>query len=400
MKTLRPILFLLTLLLLLTSACQPTPTASLLTGTLNELSGRVEVKSAEETAFQSAETGELIQVNDQVQTGEDGRVRVDLSSGTIIRVAPASLFTLEANEPAEGGLATRLKLELGRIFIILKGGSLDVENPSGVASVRGSYMMVSIDPVTQDVIITCLEGHCSAGGINFTDGQKVIFDYDPATGKYNPPILEEMSEEDFRLWLENNPEARQIYNQLQTTRPTATPTPEASPTPTSQTATIVTNTEPNCFRLQAPPDGALINASGLVTFTWEAQEGAAWYEVAFTSPGGAKNTLVTTATRLANFIDIFPLGGTYRWEVTALRADGTVICTASAFVFTKPTSPTLEPPSAAQTTCTKKDAQWVNPRAPCYCKPQSPSNPGYCKAPAVIPTYVPTLPTPTPYGPQ
>ncbi|RJP48960.1 MAG: hypothetical protein C4583_13655 [Anaerolineaceae bacterium] len=405
-STRRNILLLTVSLLLLTSACQPTPTASPLTGTLSELSGRVEFKSAAETTFQSVEAGDMIQVNDQVQTGDDGRVRVDLSSGTIIRVAPSSLFTLASNETAEDGLATKLKLELGRIFIILSGGSVDVETPSGVASVRGSYMMVEIDPVTQDVIVTCLEGNCSAGGINFADGQKITFHYDSATGKYGPPILEEMTEEDFQLWLENNPEARQIYNQILAGKsaPTATPTSSASPTPTSQT-TIITDTEPNCFSLQAPPDGALINASGLVTFTWEPQEGAASYEVVFTSPGGAQNTLVTTSTSLANFIDIFPLGGTYSWEVTALRADGTPICTAKAFAFSKPVSPALEPPApSGKTVCTQDDAQWSNPSAPCYCNIESSNNPRYCKlpveptptkTPAPTPTKTP-LPSPTP----
>ncbi len=395
MKTTRwNTLLLILSLLLLTSACQPTPTASPLTGTLSELSGRVESKSAAEAAFQSAEAGDTIQVNDQVQTGDDGRVRVDLSSGTLIRVAPSSLFTLASNEPAEGGLATKLKLQLGRIFVILKGGSVDVETPSGVASVRGSYMMAGIDPETQDVVVTCLEGNCSAGGINFTDGQKVTFHYNPSTGKYGAPSLEKMTEEDFQLWLENNPEARQIYNQILAgqSAATATRTPTPSPTPTTQT-TIITDTETNCFSLQAPPDGALINATGLVTFTWEPQEGAASYEVVFTSPGGAQNTLVTTSASLANFIDIFPFGGTYSWEVTALRADGTPICTAKAFAFSKPVSPALEPPAPPEkTVCTKDDAQWTNPRAPCYCNIESSNNPRYCKlpvGPTPMPTYYP-----------
>lgn len=410
MKTTRwNILLLLTTFLLLNSACQPTQTASPLTGALSELSGSVESKSAAETVFQSAQTGDLIQVNDQVQTGNDGRVRVDLSSGTIIRVAPTSLFTLTSNEVVEDGLATKLKLELGRIFVILNGGSVDVETPSGVASVRGSYMMIEIDPDTQDVIVTCLEGNCSAGGIEFTDGQKVTFHYDPASGKYGPPVLEAMTEEDFQLWLESNPEARQIYNQLQAGRPTATPTrtPLASPTPTTQT-TIITDSEAECFKLLAPPDGALINASGLVTFTWEPQEGAASYQIVFTSPSGAKNTLITTSTSLANFIDIFPLGGTYSWEVTALQADGTPICTASAFAFSKPNSPALEPPAPSEkTVCTQDEAQWSNPNAPCYCNPESANNPRYCKVPVPPsatplppPTYTP-FPSPTPtYYPQ
>jgi hypothetical protein len=73
---------------------------------------------------------------------DDGRVRLDLSSGTIIRVAPSSLFTLTSNNEGDGGLLTKIKMEVGKIFIILNGGRADVETPSGVASVRGSYMKV------------------------------------------------------------------------------------------------------------------------------------------------------------------------------------------------------------------------------------------------------------------
>lgn len=403
-------------LLLLVSACQPsqsTQTESPLMGLLSELSGQVNAKQANESDFHAAQDGGALDVNGQVQTGEDGRARVDLSSGTILRLAPSSLFTLASNEETEGGLATKIKLELGRIFIILNGGSVDVDAPSGVASVRGSYMMVGIDPVMQDVIVTCLEGNCSAGGINFSAGQKVVFQFDPNNGKYLPPRMEMMTEEDFELWLEYNPEARQVYNQILAARsaPTPTRTPLASPTPTTQT-TILTNSDPNCFSLQAPPDGALINASGLVTFTWEPQEGAVSYKIVFTSPGGAQNTLVTTTTSLSNFIDIFPLGGIYSWQVTALDASGQPICTASAFAFSKPASPGFQPPPENNTTtCSLENAQWSNPGAPCYCQPGNSGNPSYCRVtkPTATPTKIPTpsktptpLPsaTPTYYPPQ
>ena len=396
-------------LLLLASACAPQPsTASPLTGTLSELSGRVESKQAEETAFQLVEAGDVLQVNDQVQTGDDGRVRIDLSSGTILRVAPSSLFTLASNEAVEGGLATKLKLELGRIYIILSGGSVDVETPSGVASVLGSYMMVEIDPVTQDVVITCLEGNCSAGGIDFSDGQKVTFYYDPASGNYDPPILEDMSEEDFQKWLDENPEARQILDQVLAARSTATPTPTGIllPSPTATTV-IITGGEEACFQLLAPPDNEVLNATGQITFTWEPQAGAVEYEVVFTSAGGAINLLTTTETSLTNYIDIFPAGGMYSWQVTALDADGAPICSATAFVFSKPAYvppppsnndhklritltpvPTRTPrpptstPVPSPQVCTYLDAQWVNWKLPCYCDPNlSVGNPPYCYGP-------------------
>ena len=370
--------------LLLLTACGSRPTPSpLLTGALSELSGTVNGKQADEADFHPVAAGEVLQVNGQVQTGEDGRVRIDLSSGTILRVVPSSLFTLISNEPVEGGLATKLKLELGRVFIILNGGSLDVETPSGVASVRGSYMMVEIDPVTQNIIVTCLEGDCSADGLDFTDGQKAtLFYYDPATGEYRPPLLEDMNEEDFQKWLDANPEARQILDEVLAARPTATATltPIPSPSPTPETPQSSTTTDNACFNLLAPPDGATLNL-GLITFSWEPQAGAAEYRLRFTSPSGAQNFLKSTTTSLTNYIQILPSGGQYSWDVTALDAGGAPICTADAFSFSKPESAPLRPekPDPQRPVCTYANAQWTDSTAPCYCDPNlSVDNPPYC----------------------
>lgn len=405
MKTIRWSVFLLLSFLLLVSACQPaqatepTQPSSPLTGLLSELSGQVNAKQADQADFHAARPGDELAVNGQVQTGDNGRARVDLSSGTIIRVAPSSQFTLVSNEEVQGGLATKIKLELGRIFIILSGGSTDVEAPSGVASIRGSYMMVEIDPITQNVVITCLEGHCSAGGIDFSAGQKVTFEFDPATGTYRPPQLEKMTGQDFELWLEYNPEAQQVLNQLQAAATTTrTPTPMLSPSPTGTQTTFITDSEPGCFSLQAPPDGALINSSGLVTFTWDAQEGAAHYEVTFTSPGNVQNTLITTGNSLSNYIDIFPSGGVYSWEVTAVDNAGQVICTAKAFAFSKPAATIEQTPPNNNTTCTVENAQSSNPNEPCYCKPGANSGPSYCRIPKPTATPRPTntrVPPPT-----
>jgi hypothetical protein len=368
-------------ILLLTSACgaPSTPTALPLTGALSELSGTVNAKQAEQADFHAVTAGETLKVNGQVQTGEDGRVRIDLSSGTILRVAPASLFTLTSNEPAQGGLATKLKLELGRIYIILNGGSLDVETPSGVASVRGSYMMVEIDPFTQDITVTCLEGDCSAGGMNFTDGQKVSFYYDPATGQYRPPLVEDMNEEDFQKWLDENPGARQILDLVLAARPQATATPTlVPPSPTPETQ----SNDDACFALISPPSGALLNTIGPVNFAWEPQAGAEKYLLTFISPGGVQTTFETTATSLTRYIESMPGGGQYSWEVTAFKASNEPICSASAFAFSKLVSPIIIPPNTdnEKLSCTSELSQTTNPSAPCYCAPNPPpyGNPPYC----------------------
>ncbi len=377
----RSALVLLCLLAILVSACAPaTPaarTASPLTGALGELSGRVEARFTGEPEFHPAAAGDILQVKDQVQTGEDGRARVDLSSGTIIRVAPSSLFTLASNEPAQGGLATKLKLEFGRIYIILNGGSLDVETPSGVASVRGSYMMAEIDPVTLNVTVTCLEGHCSAGGIEFTDGQKVtLFYYDPATGQYRPPLLEDMNEEDFQKWLDDNPEAKQILDLVLAARARLAAAPTEEPAPTPDPAAGVPPPGAACFGLLEPPGGASLSG-GLVTFAWKSQPGAAKYRIVFTSPSGAINILETGNTSLTNYIEILPSGGVYSWEVTALDDSGAPICTASALTFSKPETST-QAPSKGKEKLSCESGQWEYPSLPCYCDPYSYENPPYC----------------------
>jgi hypothetical protein len=396
MKTLQRSLTLLSIaLLLILSACGTKTVATELTGTLSELTGKVDGKFGAAAEFAAVKAGDILQVNDQVQTGADGKVRIDLSSGTILRVSPSSLFTLLSNESADGGLATKLKLELGRIFIILKGGSMDVDTPSGVASVRGSWMMVEIDPETQDVVITCLEGDCSAGGIDFTDGQMVIFHFDPATGGYRPPSMQNMSEEEFQQWLEENPESGQLINEFLTSIAPlpATPTGTLLPTATAtQVGSIVP--ESNCLNLIAPPDEALLNSTGLITFSWEAKEGAAGYEVTITSPSGVVNSISTTGTSISNTLETFTLGGIFTWQVTALDSSGQPICTATAFTFSKteyvpyvpPATKTPKPqrpptftPTATEVVCTYANAQWTNPKKPCYCNSSMyPNLPPYC----------------------
>jgi hypothetical protein len=382
-------------LLLLLSACQPsqpTQNAVSLTALFSELSGGVNAKQADAADFSPAQNGDELFVNGQARTGEDGRARLDLSSGTIVRVAPASLFTLESNEPAEGGLVTKIKLELGRIFIILNGGSLDVESPSGVASVRGSYMMVNIDPVTKDVVITCLEGNCTAGGIQFTDGQKITFRFDPATGNYRAPLIEDMDANDFQLWRANVPESLPIVDRALAARPQASSTP--TPLPTATATAVPPAIVNECFKLLQPTDAASLPASGLVNFEWEAMEGAEKYRLAIQSASKTLTEAETTHTSLGIFIEIFPLAGTYSWEVTALDASDAVLCTASAFAFTKPESPAQNPQNPPEgSSCTVESAQWTDPNAPCYCDSASSNNPSYCRA--VRPTKTPE-PTSTP----
>lgn len=374
--------FFMCTLLLLTQACQPTPaaTTSPLSAGLSEVSGTVDLKESAEAEFIQAAAGMSLVVNGQVQTGDDGRVRLDLSSGTIIRLVPSTLFTLESNEPSGDGLDTKLKMEAGKIFIILNGGSMDVETPSGVASVRGSYMMVEVDPVTKDAYITCLEGDCSAanpaGTIKFTDGQKTVLFHAGPDGKYEAPELQGMDEQDFQTWLDENPEAKEIYNKYiaNNIKPTATKVP-----PTAKPATL-TPASVACFKVIYPLDQTDLPHDGPVVFSWESQPGAVQYIVTFYYPDGSNAVFPTTETELTRYMDTMPPGGNYLWDVAALGEDNNEICRASGQSFNKPSSlpqDLVEPKETEEKYyCTV--GQWEDPSAPCYCDPYGEGNPGYC----------------------
>jgi hypothetical protein len=336
---------------------------------MSEISGTVNAKQADAGAFTPVTAGTILKVSDQIQTGEDGHARIDLSSGTMIRVVPSSLFTLQSNEETGAGLSTKLKLELGRIYIILKGGSLDVETPSGVASVRSSYMMVEIDPATQDIIVTCLEGHCSAsnpaGTQDFTSGQKVtLFHYDPATGKYRPPQLEDMNDEDFQKWLDENPDAKQVYDEtiagLTAKAPTATSVPTATPIPVATEPAAESPAAPSaCVDLLTPASDAQLSNIGIAEFSWSSYPNAGKYRLTIHYPNGATAVIDTTDTNSTRYLDVFSTGGTFTWDVTVLDAEGNTICQSQSISFSK------KAPDPVETKVKEEQRPPATPTDPC-----------------------------------
>jgi len=332
----------------------PPESSSPLTALLSEPQGLVEIKNPDQADYSQAVDEMVLQVQGQVRTGEDGRVRLDLSSGSIIRVAPTTSFTLVANDTAEGGLFTRIKVFAGKIWIALQGGSMEVETPSGLASVRGSYLSVWIDPETNDVWVSCLEGWCVAENpsetLNLIAGEgAILYNYDPASGTPPPPpFLRYLTQAEIDDFLANNPEAQDVMDAVFATAsalPTFTPTPTGTPVPTS-------TPEFRCFSLLSPSDGSALGYIGPETFTWEDQEGAVFYHLVFSNPNGYPLSLVLQKTFDVRYMESLPRGGTYTWEVTALDEAGEVICKAQPFTFTKAAFPTATPTSTPTATPT------------------------------------------------
>jgi hypothetical protein len=331
---------------------------SALSAALSELTGKVDMKPAGAEGFSPATAESTLDVNGQIQTGDDGRVRLDLSTGTIIRVAPSSMFVLTANDEVDGGLATQIKLELGKIFIILNGGTAEVETPSGVASVQGSYMKVEVDPETHDVYVTCLEGSCSAGNgegsVNFTDGQKTVLFHQNEDGSWTTPLVEDMTDEEFQEWLDENPEAKELFDQAMATltalasEPTATSEQTATPEPEAEvttTPTIVSALPPggsssSCLNIIQPAPEGELPFQGQVRFEWEGRPDAQKYVVTFLDGNGnvIEPPFETTETNFEKYVEgILPGGGQYSWKVAAY-GEGGVICSTDPITFSKPPS--------------------------------------------------------------
>lgn len=200
-----------------------------LSATLSEASGGVDVKQPEQADFASAAPPLVVQVEGQVRTREDGRARLDLSTGTILRLAPLTLFTLQTNQAVEDGLLTRIKLLFGQLYILLNGGSVEVETDSGFAAVRGSYMRVEVEPLSGATLVQCLEGTCEArnpsGAVTLTGGQGAVLPHTEAGRQPDPPKPFKLSEEDVQQWLEDNPEVLPLLPTLQATLTAQPPLP-------------------------------------------------------------------------------------------------------------------------------------------------------------------------------
>jgi hypothetical protein len=252
----------------LLSACQKGSQAEIppLTATLSDLQGTVLIKKSGATNLEFASDQHLAE-NDQVVTGDDGRARLDLSTGAIVRIAPSSLFTLISNAEGPDGVKTSVKLDAGHLWIILNGGSAEVETPSGVASVRGSYLSVEVLP-GGGIHFTCLEGDCR---LKNESGEYFLKTGESATveNAQEPPLVERMTEEEVEEWLENNPEAILVVPSLtatlqttptdtplptNTSEPTATPVPPATDTPIPSSTPFPSAIPVNTQKIKPPTD--------------------------------------------------------------------------------------------------------------------------------------------------
>jgi LysM repeat protein len=187
-----------------------------MTALLNEIQGSVQTIKQSQGVPEEAYNGQEILEGDQVRTEEDSLARLDLFNGTIVRLGPQSVFTLQKLESNQDGPFAQFKMEIGEIWVILKSGMVVIDTPSGVAAVRGSYLHVHIIKKTGEVIFTCLEGNCNvgntSGSVDLVAGQKAVI-----TNYSLPPKPGLMDPTDVSNWLLNNPEATLVMVPLTAT---------------------------------------------------------------------------------------------------------------------------------------------------------------------------------------
>jgi hypothetical protein len=174
----------------------------------------VEARKSATEKYAPASLGSTFPAGGQAFTGEDGLARLDLSpDGTIIRMAPNTLFTLSSLEEIESDPFTELKLFFGQVYIILQGGELQVKTPGGVAAVRGSMLGISYTPKTNTMTATCLEGHCSlrneAGIIELVEGQAADILQGVLAREPRP-----ITDAELGNWLEYTPELDSLLDRL------------------------------------------------------------------------------------------------------------------------------------------------------------------------------------------
>src|SRR5574341_1353503 len=178
--------------------------------TLSELLNEVLARASQATGLAPAAEGEVLGPGGQVRTGEDSKARIDLTEGTIVRLAPMSEFTVSELNPDAANPFTHLSLALGKLWVILSGGSLEVETPMGVATVRGSYLGVDFYPEYKVLVVTCLEGSCELkndlGTTLLTSGQAASIN-----GESQPPSgVRPMTVAEIQQWTDENPVTVQV----------------------------------------------------------------------------------------------------------------------------------------------------------------------------------------------
>lgn len=198
----------------------PVPTTdnrsvALATAAISEIEGTAEQRNDEKTSWATAAVGQTLNVGNQVRTGPESLAAIQFAEGAITRLGPDTLFTVSELGGDSQNPLIKLRLAAGQLFVLITGslgaGSVEVETPVGVASVRGSLMSVEVADDGR-IVVTCLEttGNChlesESGSVEIQSGQQaeIISAGEP------PTPAEQIDDSQLNEWFQSNPEAQAI----------------------------------------------------------------------------------------------------------------------------------------------------------------------------------------------
>lgn len=197
---------------------------------VSEIQKAVEARNTEGEDWGDASEGQVIAVGGGVKTGDEARARLSITDGSILRLSGNTEFRLtelstEATDPE-----TKLKLDAGKMWVFvtkaLGVGTFEIETPSGVATVRGSFISTAYSPTFGHMIVTCLEGQCQfarPGGavVDLIGGEQSEI---LGAGR-DPSPARPMDEAELEEWEREFPEALDAVRRLREQRGTPPPTP-------------------------------------------------------------------------------------------------------------------------------------------------------------------------------
>lgn len=210
--------------------------------TVSEVVNKVEAQTSAQGAFQVVQDGTLIGLGGQVRTSAGARARVDLGSAAIIRLDADSLLSVRSLGDSNGKPLNLVALNQGRIWVTVNQGTLQVVTPIGIASVHGSFAVLSFNPgapndLADDVMtFDCLEGSCALqtklGDVTATNLERLVLNQGNNEVKHQP-----LAAADVQDFLKNNPDSGQLVSVALTEQsgaePTATAVPQAAASPTA-----------------------------------------------------------------------------------------------------------------------------------------------------------------------
>jgi hypothetical protein len=221
------------------------------TARVSEIQNIVQARPAASAEFAGISNGHVVRSGGQVRTQDQARARLEFNDGSIVRMAPNALLTIE--DITEGANAlSRLQLSVGKVWLSLLGRTTQIRTPVGVASGRDSF--ATIDFSTDTGTFKCLQGTCQLKNdtvdvtLNNLEGAAL------KSGESGWKRVE-VTQADVAEFVANNPGS--VLSPTRTTTPSQTPTRANTPTPTralTHTPTLtLTPTRPPVPTATPPP---------------------------------------------------------------------------------------------------------------------------------------------------